>query len=235
MPSHQHREALLARLAEAVPRFPDMLAEHREQYGQQAPQAFLRTLAFVSAAGYQSGAPEAAGEFQNVLDILEAEVGKDDEVDELIAGAFLANAPLDGDPRGSLQPLLGPQLRGLLDKVPAHDSTHGFVHRLVAGEPALVEDLNEHLDTYEELLPHLFMGELIDRLVDWLRSSQDADLARVRTILRVLDDEYGKDFEIDELIAASFVEDLPDADDPGSGILELLGPKLKKELNRQRD
>ncbi|MBM7783621.1 DUF7674 family protein [Tenggerimyces flavus] len=226
--------ALVTQLAEAVTRFPDMLAEHREQYGPQAPRAFLRTLAFVSAAGYQSGASDAAGEFQKVLDILDAEVGKDDAVDELIAVAFLANAPLDGDPRGSLQQLLGPKLRGLLDKVPAHDSTHGFVHRMVAAEPALAADLNEHVETYDDVLPHLFMGEIVDRLVEWIGSGEESALARAGTVLQALEDEWGKDYEIDETIAASFVENLPDEDSSDRKILSLLGPKLKKELDRQR-
>lgn len=227
-------DALLARVAEAIPRLPHMLAEHQEQYGPQAPHAFLRTVAFVSPAGYQSGAPDSAGEFQNVLDVLEAAVGKDDDVDRLVAESFLANIPLDDDPRGSVQGLLGPQLRGLLSRRPTQDATHETIHRLVSAEPALAADLNEHIDSYEQLLPHLFMVELVERLVDWLGSGQEADRARVMTVLNLLEDEYGRNFEIDELIAASFVEDLPD---PGedSGLLGLLGPKLKKELNRQRD
>jgi hypothetical protein len=233
-PMSKQIEALLARLAEAVPRFPHLLSEHREQYGQQAPHAFLRTLAFVSAAGYQSGSPDAAGEFQNVLDILEAEVGKDEEVDALITGAFLANAPLDDDVRGSLQHLLGPKLRGLIDKIPAQDTTHDFVRRLVAAEPALTADLNEHLETYDELLPHLVMNDLVYRLIEWIDSGDEADLARARTVLQALENEWGKDYEIDEAIAASFVENLPDPDSSDRKILTLLGPKLKEEYDRQQ-
>lgn len=226
-------DALLARLAEASPRLAGMLAEHRERFEEQAPRAFLRTAAFVTAAGYQSEAPDHAGEFQQVLDVLEAEVGTDEDLDGLIAESFLANVPLDDDPRGSVRSLLGPKLLGLLDRRPSQSPSQAGVHRLVTAEPALADDLNEHLDTYEGLLPHLFMGELIDRLLEWLGDGDEADAARVRTVLAALDDEYGRNFEVDELIAASFVEDLPEAGED-SGLLVLLGPKLKKELNRQR-
>jgi hypothetical protein len=230
----QQVEALLARLTEAAPGLAPMLSEHREQFGHQAPKAFLRTAAFVTAAGYQSRDPDSAGQFQELLDFLESEVGRDDETDGLIAGSFLANLPLDDDPRGSVEALLGSKLRGLLDRRPTTTSSHRTIQRLVAAEPALSDDLDEHLETYGELLPHVFMGELIDRLLEWIGSGQEPALARVRTVLAALEDEYGTDYEVDELIAASFVEDLPERGESGSGILDLLGPKLGKELTRQR-
>jgi hypothetical protein len=226
-------EALLTRLTQAVPGLGPMLSEHRQHYGHQAPKAFLRTAAFVTAAGYQSRDPDSAGQFQELLEFLESEVGSADETDTLIAEAFLANLPLDDDPRGSVQVVLGPRLRRLLERRPSVTSTHRAVQRLVAAEPALSADLNEHAETYEQLLPHVFMGELIDRLIEWTRSGEPA-LARVRNVLAAMEDEYGKDFEVDELIAASFLEDLPERGEPGSDILEFLGPKLGKELTRQR-
>ncbi|MEQ7127171.1 hypothetical protein ABN034_21860 [Actinopolymorpha sp. B11F2] len=230
----QQVEALLTRLTQAVPGLASMLSEHRQQFGHQAPRAFLRTAAFVTAAGYQSRDPDSAGQFQELLDLLESEVGRDDETDALIAGSFLANLPLGDDPRGSVDAILGPSLRSLLDRRPSITASHRAIQRLVAAEPALIGELNEHLETYDELLPHVFMGELIDRLTEWIGSGQEPALARVRNVLSTLEDEYGKDFEVDELIAASFLEDLPERGEPGSGILDLLGPKLGKELNRQR-
>jgi hypothetical protein len=230
----QQVEALLTRLTQALPGLEPTLSEHRQQFGRQAPQAFLRTAAFVTAAGYQSRDPESAGQLQELLDVLESEVGKHDETDALIAEAFLANLPLGDDPRGSVDAHLGPMLRSLLDRRPSTTSTHRAIQRLVAAEPALTDELNEHLETYGELLPHVFMGELIDRLTEWIGSGQEPALARVRTVLSTLEDVYGKDYEVDELIAASFVEDLPERGEPGSGILDLLGPKLGKELTRQR-
>ncbi|MGH3490301.1 MAG: DUF7674 family protein [Actinopolymorphaceae bacterium] len=230
----QQVEALLTRLTEAAPGLAPMLSEHRQQFGHQAPKAFLRTAAFVTAAGYQSRDPDSAGQFQELLDLLESEVGRNDETDELIAGSFLANLPIGDDPRGSVEALLGPKLRGLLDRRPSTSATHRTVQRLVAAEPALADDLNEHLETYGELLPHVFMGELIDRLVEWTGTGQEPAVARVSKVLAALEDEYGKDFEVDELIAASFLEDLPERGESGSGILDLLGPKLGKELTRQR-
>ncbi|GAA5031386.1 hypothetical protein [Actinopolymorpha pittospori] len=163
----QQVEALVERLTEADPDLAPMLSEHRQRFGEQAPQAFLRTAAFVTAAGYQSADPDSAGQFQRLLDFLESEVGSDDEIDALIAASFLANLPLDDDPRGSVGNHLGPKLRGLLGRRPSTTSTHRAVHRLVAAEPALAGELNEHIETYDELLPHVFMGELIDRLTEW--------------------------------------------------------------------
>ena len=51
--------------------------------------------------------------------------------------------------------------------------------------------------------------------------------------LDALEAEYGNDYQVDELIGAAFVENLP-ADDSVSVVVELLGPQHRAAFDRQR-
>lgn len=232
----QRADAFVDRLVQAVPSLRQMWDQHRKEFGDQAAEAFLRTLAFVTVNRYLSGDPGASGELGRVLRFLETQFGADPDNDRLVVVSFLANLPGPGDPGGRALDLLGPTLRGQLESqrqgkgVPVPSPTADMVTRLVRSVPVLESDLREHIEFYDELLPHLFMGEVTPQLVDWL---QAGDVPRARAVLDALEAEYGKDYQVDELIGASFIENLP-TDDSVSVVVELLGPKLRAVFDRQR-
>ncbi len=107
-----------------------------------------------------------------------------------------------------------------------------LIDRLVRAVPELEHVLRDHLDFYDELLPHLFMGEVTPLVVEWAESGEPDQRARARTVIEKLEAEYGHDYQADELIGASFVENLPRAEDPGGDVLTLLRPKLREVQQR---
>ncbi len=236
-----HRtEAFVERLADSVPPLREMLADNKQRHGAQAPRAFLRTVAQVLPSRYFGGDPVTADEYRRVLDFLDHEFGKDDEIDTLIAESFLAHLPAPDDFRAKALELLGPALRAELDRqrrgegIPVRSPEKELVRRLVEAEPSLQEVLRAHLDFSGELLPHPFMADVTRKVVEWSRSGDDADLARMRAVLQFLDTEFGRDFLVDELIAVSFIENLRADGEPGHEIVAALGPKLRAEFDRQR-
>ena len=97
----------------------------------------------------------------------------------------------------------------------------------------MADVLREHLaDEEDELLPHMFMADLVRAATGWL-STEDGRAALV-SVLTAFDDAYGHDYEVDELIATGFVENLPYPHEVGAEMLELLGPKLRAEYRLQR-
>jgi len=81
--------------------------------------------------------------------------------------------------------------------------------------------LQEHERFYEELLPHLFFGEVAPWAENELAAAgQSSDLL---SLLSIVDEGYAKgDAEFRNVLEASFVEDLGEE----SPVLALLGPNL---------
>ncbi|WP_237742795.1 DUF7674 family protein [Actinopolymorpha alba] len=240
MMSQRSKQGLVEGLVEAIPPLRTILDEHRREFGDQAPEAFLRTLAFVAVSHYLSGAPSTGDQLREVLHFLEPRFGTDEQTDELIAASFLAHLPLPDDPRARALELLGPKLRSQLELlrqgkgIPVSSPTADTVQRLVRAVPALEPDLREHVEFYDELLPHLFLGEVSSKLVEWFQSGDPDELAQVRASVVALEAAYGSNYEVDELIGASFVENMPGPGEPGDGIVQHFGPKLRAVLKRQR-
>jgi hypothetical protein len=109
-----------------------------------------------------------------------------------------------------------------------------FVDKLVEEFPALQPMLREHVAESGETLPHVFFGDLTSYAVD--EFVRGTDLVQLERLLDRLEESFSLtgDDEITNLIAVSFVENLPYRDEPGEGIRNLLGPKLKRELESQR-
>jgi hypothetical protein len=59
-------------------------------------------------------------------------------------------------------------------------------------------------------------------------------MAEVREVFDLMENEFGLDEAVDELISTSFVENMPYPKEPGAHIVRLLGPKLTAVLHRQR-
>lgn len=115
------------------------------------------------------------------------------------------------------------------------DSAARFTEVLVGRFPYLEPLLREHLRDFEELLPHLFFGDLTRYVVAAFCATDVRD--RSRWHLSELLDELegaisGDDEAISELVAVSFVENLPGPDEPAGDLHRLLGPGLRAQYDR---
>lgn len=111
-------------------------------------------------------------------------------------------------------------------------ATKGMAQRLVASFPRLQPALLEHLSANDELLPHVFMGDVARHVTDSYLFANACD-GSLRALLDWLEEEFaGGGAEKQELLAVSFVESLPRADEQGRGIVECLGPRLRAEADR---
>lgn len=111
-------------------------------------------------------------------------------------------------------------------------ATVAFIGALVHAFPVLRPVLQEHLNDQEgEVLAHLFMADVerwLEREVMNRRSQSSTEVAGVLTFL---EDTFGKgDPEVNELIAASFLEHLPRPGELGSEIRDMVGPYLRQQL-----
>ena len=107
---------------------------------------------------------------------------------------------------------------------------------LAAQSPDIRRLLNEHLQDYDELLPHVFFGELTAWFEErWPKRHEQSTSTEIQRVLGQL--ELGLadgDDAVQNVIAVSFIENLwelwTDAE-----FLALLGPKMKHELITMRD
>ena len=82
-------------------------------------------------------------------------------------------------------------------------ATKEFVQSLVSTNPSLEPIYAEHLKDYDELLPHVFFGDV----TLWIINHFDTDQASVSEIIDFLDrGYYDVSDEVNELISVSFFE-----------------------------
>jgi hypothetical protein len=109
---------------------------------------------------------------------------------------------------------------------------YAFLGYIAYGFSEVLEALAEHIDTYEELIPHVFMSECVDlfvhRMIEY--GSNDAVLIAV---LELVENAYRRKFA-SNLISVSFIENLPLNSEPGAELKNLLGPTLTSEYQLQR-
>jgi hypothetical protein len=105
-----------------------------------------------------------------------------------------------------------------------------FVGALVHEHPWFVDLLQEHLDFYDGLLPHVFLAD-VER---WAEASlaQDSDHARLQLskVLEFLERSMQAGPETAELVSVSFLELLPRPGEPGSELRSLVGPVCRAQL-----
>lgn len=99
--------------------------------------------------------------------------------------------------------------------------------------PALLPLLAEHLvDQEGQVLPHLFMADVERWIEDIVKDGNEGQEA-AREVLQFLEEAFSAgDPEIEELISVSFLEHLPRPGEAGSGVRDMLGPKLSGQLRR---
>jgi hypothetical protein len=115
-------------------------------------------------------------------------------------------------------------------------STTAFARQLAGLSPALSTLLEEHIkDNFGELLPHLFLGDVTRHIVALAQTpvpqASFAVRRELKTILEAIEHGYVTgNAELQELIAASFLENLPTKGEPGSEIRGMVGPELGRQL-----
>jgi hypothetical protein len=97
---------------------------------------------------------------------------------------------------------------------------------VVKSFPALRPLFDEHLRDYDELLPHVFFGD-ISRWVEKMLVKRGHERTLQRFFVE-LETIYGKDDRAENVIAASLLENLWDHPE----VRTYLGPKLQKQFNR---
>jgi hypothetical protein len=111
-----------------------------------------------------------------------------------------------------------------------------LVAELVERFPGLRDQFDEHVRDNEEVLPHVFFGDVTRYVLDLYRRSREGDSAaraELQALLAFLDERFaagGPDEQ--NLLAVSFVENLPKPHEDDDGIRDLLGPHLSAELAR---
>jgi hypothetical protein len=101
---------------------------------------------------------------------------------------------------------------------------------MISAVPALEPLTSDNtFGDHEEVLVHEFLADVVRQEVDnFLAGCLD----EVRAVLDLLERECGGD--VDEPIAVSFVENLPYPHEPAAALVDLLGPNLRAEHDRQR-
>lgn len=113
-------------------------------------------------------------------------------------------------------------------------NNQSFAEKLVSEIPALAPLLAEHKSDNEELLPHVFFGDVTryvsDLHKDSLKGNRNAE-ETLRKILSALEAGMASGVEdVQELISVSFLENLDSEDADFQELKRLFGPKLVDEL-----
>jgi hypothetical protein len=93
----------------------------------------------------------------------------------------------------------------------------------------------EHRESFGEILPDIFFGELTRWMLCLLEPATGPTTLerrqKLRDVLEVLETAYAEgDEEIREFLSASFLENLPKTGETGREIRSMLGPHLSQEL-----
>lgn len=106
-----------------------------------------------------------------------------------------------------------------------------FIRQFVDLFPVVRPVLAEHLeDNFGELLPRVFLADVMRRMVELDASEGDESVA---PLLEHLEARFGTgDSDLDEMISTGFIEVLPHPGEPGDNLRQSLGPKLAAEAER---
>ena len=113
-----------------------------------------------------------------------------------------------------------------------------FVRQLAGISPVLDAMLEEHLkDNFGEILPHVFLGDITRHAVAMCENAESGRSLGAQRELKSLLDSMEHAYatgntEVQELIAASFLENLPANGEPGSALRLMIGPKLSGQLRK---
>jgi len=107
-------------------------------------------------------------------------------------------------------------------------STIECVNLLLAQVPELRSVYDEHICANDELLPHVFFGDVTRYVVRQVRSGEAGLANPVGRILGVLEQcMVSGDEHVTELVVVSFVENLVGCDDVVTNLNRSIGPHLE--------
>ena len=109
------------------------------------------------------------------------------------------------------------------------------VDELVRSNPILQATLDEHIASWEEVLPYLLMGDVARLLAERydVAGTDPIRLAEIEAVLDTLDTQLGSaDRDVQDLVAVGFLEQLPYPHERGAGIRSILPRQLKEEILR---
>lgn len=110
-------------------------------------------------------------------------------------------------------------------------STIACVNKLLEQVPELRPVYDEHIHDNDDLLPHMFLGDVTRYVVQQVRSG---DMGPTKPVSRILEFfewcMVSSDDQVKELVSVSFVENLAEHDDVLARLKGLIGPKLAQEL-----
>jgi len=111
-----------------------------------------------------------------------------------------------------------------------------FIDDLINIVPDLRTLLAEHrADNAGELLFHVFLGEVVSWLINiYITHENDRDVLHlIKDVIDYVEFAFVRgDDATQELIAVSFVENLPSTGEPGASLRQFLGPKLEEQYRR---
>jgi hypothetical protein len=202
-----------------------------EGFGDGAPFIFLGEYTHTLLEAFRVDPAVGRSPLAKVALILEAEFGRDPEVDSIIDSAFVTLMGTKREPDPAV--VLGPKLAGVLNRQRswrAMPVDQALVECMIGAVPALEPLARDNTyGDHEDVLVHEFLADVVRQEVDNFLSGS---LAEVRAVLDLLEQEWGGD--VDEPIAVSFVENLPYPHEPAAALVDLLGPNLRAEHDRQR-
>jgi hypothetical protein len=106
-----------------------------------------------------------------------------------------------------------------------------FIEELLQVEPALKAVFGAHICDNDEVLPHVFMGDVTRFIIAAAeRKNADSMLPKLINFLEVQLATGGD--EIENLISVSFIENLTGEVEAISVLIPMMGPCLRKEIMR---
>jgi hypothetical protein len=229
-------EGFIARVLIALPQLhPYYEAAKEECRATGLDDVIVQTLLFDYARPlletFRTDPISAGPPLAELARFLESEFGHDAELDSVIDSAFITAMPWTTQPDPAA--VLGPKLAAVLDRQRswrAKPADQALVERMISAVPALEPLAHDNtFGDHEDVLVHEFLADVVRQEVDNFLAGR---LEEVRAVLDVVEREWGG--EVDEPIGVSFVEHPPYPHEPAAALVDMLGPNLRAEHDRQR-
>jgi hypothetical protein len=228
-------EALALRMFAAVPGLRSEMDGYLRSYvgdwaGPPEDVDHLPGFLVKLALDYRRRGAERRDVLRQLLEFLESELGRDEDIDGLIEVFFAAYLPEPSESSSSVLALLGPKLwearenQLLDDNAAVLESVEAFLFRLT-------DEFPEFHDRVHRELHRRRRSRMADRVLARLAGEAVELVAagrwmEVLPLLEFLESEYGENPAIDNAIDVSFLELLPRPGERGGEIVRLLGPEL---------
>ena len=108
-----------------------------------------------------------------------------------------------------------------------------LVAELLEHVPELKCVYDEHINDYEELLPHVFFGDATRYVVQQAKDGFLASDQPVSRILRLFEVAMAGSEDVQELVSVSFLENLVGNEEVIRELASMMGPALKTEVAKK--